>query len=119
MWTMVLAWALAQSPTVIVIPSARTVAHALDSVSAADSASAPATPASSEPSTLAEWMPSDTVAEVALFGLRGILEDAEDAAGSAPAGIGTASNTVCSVVAHAPRSSWTRTASMRWTASAA
>ena len=31
----VLAWALAQSPTVIVIPSARTVAHALDSVTAA------------------------------------------------------------------------------------
>ena len=32
----VLAWALAQSPTVIVIPSARTVDHALDSVGAAD-----------------------------------------------------------------------------------
>ena len=32
----VLAWALAQSPTVIVIPSARTIAHALDSVGAAD-----------------------------------------------------------------------------------
>ena len=32
----VLAWALAQSPMVIVIPSARTAAHALDSVSAAD-----------------------------------------------------------------------------------
>jgi aryl-alcohol dehydrogenase-like predicted oxidoreductase len=32
----VLAWALAQSPTVIVIPSARTVEHALDSVGAAD-----------------------------------------------------------------------------------
>jgi aryl-alcohol dehydrogenase-like predicted oxidoreductase len=31
----VLAWALAQSPTVLVIPSARTVEHALDSVSAA------------------------------------------------------------------------------------
>jgi aryl-alcohol dehydrogenase-like predicted oxidoreductase len=37
----VLAWALAQSPTVIVIPSARTVAHALDSVSAADLQLAP------------------------------------------------------------------------------
>jgi aryl-alcohol dehydrogenase-like predicted oxidoreductase len=36
-----LAWALAQSPTVIVIPSARTVAHALDSVSAADLQLAP------------------------------------------------------------------------------
>ena len=32
----VLAWALAQSPTVIVFPSARTVDHALDSVGAAD-----------------------------------------------------------------------------------
>ena len=32
----VLAWALAQSPTVIVIPSARTVEHALDSAGAAD-----------------------------------------------------------------------------------
>ena len=32
----VLAWALAQSPTVIVIPSARTVDHVLDSVGAAD-----------------------------------------------------------------------------------
>jgi aryl-alcohol dehydrogenase-like predicted oxidoreductase len=32
----VLAWALAQSPSVIVIPSARTVEHALDSVGAAE-----------------------------------------------------------------------------------
>jgi aryl-alcohol dehydrogenase-like predicted oxidoreductase len=32
----VLAWVLAQSPTAIVIPSARTVEHALDSVSAAE-----------------------------------------------------------------------------------
>jgi aryl-alcohol dehydrogenase-like predicted oxidoreductase len=32
----VLAWALAQSPAVIVIPSARTVDHALDSIGAAD-----------------------------------------------------------------------------------
>jgi len=32
----VLAWVLAQSPAVIVIPSARTVEHALDSVRAAD-----------------------------------------------------------------------------------
>lgn len=53
---------------------------------AADDASAAAAPASSQPSTLAQWMPSDTVAEAALFGLRGILEDAEAAAGSAPAG---------------------------------
>lgn len=33
---LVLAWALAQSPAVIVIPSARRIAHALDSVSAGD-----------------------------------------------------------------------------------
>jgi aryl-alcohol dehydrogenase-like predicted oxidoreductase len=33
---LVLAWVLARSPSVIVIPSARTVEHALDSVSAAD-----------------------------------------------------------------------------------
>jgi aryl-alcohol dehydrogenase-like predicted oxidoreductase len=32
----VLAWVLAQSPTVIAIPSARTVEHALDSIGAAD-----------------------------------------------------------------------------------
>jgi aryl-alcohol dehydrogenase-like predicted oxidoreductase len=37
----VLAWALAQSPAVIVIPSARTVAHALDSVGAANLQLAP------------------------------------------------------------------------------
>jgi aryl-alcohol dehydrogenase-like predicted oxidoreductase len=33
---LVLAWVLARSPAVLVIPSARTVEHALDSVSAAD-----------------------------------------------------------------------------------
>jgi aryl-alcohol dehydrogenase-like predicted oxidoreductase len=33
---LVLAWVLARSPSVIVIPSARTVEHALDSVSAAE-----------------------------------------------------------------------------------
>jgi aryl-alcohol dehydrogenase-like predicted oxidoreductase len=38
----VLAWVLAQSPTVIVIPSARKVEHALDSVSAADLELSPA-----------------------------------------------------------------------------
>lgn len=37
----VLAWVLAQSPTVIVIPSARTEAHALDSAGAADVALTP------------------------------------------------------------------------------
>jgi aryl-alcohol dehydrogenase-like predicted oxidoreductase len=38
----VLAWVLAQSPSVIVIPSARTVEHALDSVAAADLTLSPA-----------------------------------------------------------------------------
>jgi aryl-alcohol dehydrogenase-like predicted oxidoreductase len=38
----VLAWVLAQAPTVIVIPSARKVEHALDSVSAADLELSPA-----------------------------------------------------------------------------
>ena len=33
---LVLAWVLARSPAVIVIPSARRVEHALDSISAAD-----------------------------------------------------------------------------------
>lgn len=39
---LVLAWVLAQSPTVLLIPSARTVDHALDSVRAADLTLAPA-----------------------------------------------------------------------------
>jgi hypothetical protein len=37
-----------------------------------------------EPSTLPDWMPEDTVAELIVFGLRQTLEDAEAAAESAP-----------------------------------
>lgn len=39
-----------------------------------------------EPSSLVEWMPADTVAEVVVFGLRQTLEDAEAAAAAAPEG---------------------------------
>lgn len=39
-----------------------------------------------EPSSLAEWMPADTVAELVVFGLRQTLEDAETAAASTPEG---------------------------------
>ena len=35
---------------------------------------------------LAEWMPRDTIAEVVVFGLRGMLADAEDAASGTPQG---------------------------------
>ena len=51
-----------------------------------DGASPGATPAGSEASTLAEWMPPGTVAEAVLFGLRETLQDAEAAAGAAPGG---------------------------------
>lgn len=40
----------------------------------------------SEPSSLADWMPSDTVAEAVVFGLRQTLEEAEAALGGAPGG---------------------------------
>ena len=40
----------------------------------------------SEPSSLAEWMPESTIAEVVVFGLRQVLEDAEAAAASTPEG---------------------------------
>ncbi len=40
----------------------------------------------SEPSSLVEWMPPDTIAEVVVFGLRQTLEDAEAAAASTPEG---------------------------------
>lgn len=40
----------------------------------------------SEPSSLVEWMPEGTVAEVVVFGLRQTLEDAEAAAAAAPQG---------------------------------
>ncbi len=40
----------------------------------------------SEPSSLVDWMPEDTIAEVVVFGLRQTLEDAEAAAASTPEG---------------------------------
>jgi hypothetical protein len=40
----------------------------------------------SEPSSLVDWMPSDTLAEVVVFGLRQTLEDAEAAAAGTPDG---------------------------------
>ena len=39
-----------------------------------------------EPSSLIDWMPDDTIAELVVFGLRQTLEDAEAAAGSVPEG---------------------------------
>lgn len=39
-----------------------------------------------EPSSLVDWMPEDTIAELVVFGLRQTLEDAEVAAASAPQG---------------------------------
>jgi uncharacterized protein DUF3352 len=39
-----------------------------------------------EPSSLVDWMPDDTIAELVVFGLRQTLEDAEAAAASAPEG---------------------------------
>ncbi|MEA2651327.1 MAG: hypothetical protein QOI85_1048 [Chloroflexota bacterium] len=39
-----------------------------------------------EPSSLVDWMPDDTIAELIIFGLRQTLEDAEEAAASAPEG---------------------------------
>ena len=39
-----------------------------------------------EPSSLVDWMPGDTIAEVVVFGLRQTLEDAEAALGSTPEG---------------------------------
>ena len=39
-----------------------------------------------EPSSLVDWMPEDTLAELVIFGLRQTLEDAEEAAASAPQG---------------------------------
>jgi hypothetical protein len=40
----------------------------------------------SEPSSLVDWMPESTVAELVIFGLRQTLEDAETAIGSTPEG---------------------------------
>ena len=39
-----------------------------------------------EPSSLVDWMPEDTLAEIVVFGLRQTLEDAEAAIGSVPEG---------------------------------
>jgi len=39
-----------------------------------------------EPSSLVDWMPDDTIAEVVVFGLRNVIEDATAAAGSTPEG---------------------------------
>jgi len=39
-----------------------------------------------EPSSLVDWMPGDTIAEVVVFGLRQTLEDAEAAAAGTPEG---------------------------------
>lgn len=39
-----------------------------------------------EPSSLVDWMPSDTVAEIVVFGLRQTLEDAEAAVAASPDG---------------------------------
>lgn len=39
-----------------------------------------------EPSSLVDWMPEDTIAELVVFGLRQTLEDAEAAAASTPEG---------------------------------
>jgi len=40
----------------------------------------------SEPSSLPDWMPEDTIAEAVVFGLRQTLEDAEAAIGATPEG---------------------------------
>jgi hypothetical protein len=39
-----------------------------------------------EPSSLVDWMPEETVAELVIFGLRQALEDAEEAAAATPEG---------------------------------
>jgi hypothetical protein len=44
-----------------------------------------------EPSSLVDWMPEDTIAEVVLFGLRQTLEEAEAAVGASPQGEDVAS----------------------------
>lgn len=64
-------------------------------------ASASAVPAIDDPSTLVEWMPADTIAEVVVFGLRRTLEDAEAAAGTTPEGqdLASALDTVRAIAA--------------------
>ncbi len=52
----------------------------------ADAGASGAPTRDSEASTLVDWMPADTLAEVTIFGLGGILADAEAAAAGAPGG---------------------------------
>jgi hypothetical protein len=54
-------------------------------------------------STLAEWMPADTIAEAVIFDLRTLFEETEDAIGSAPGGaeIGGALSTIRAIAAFA------------------
>jgi hypothetical protein len=65
------------------------------------SASQAAEPVTSEPGTLVEWMPAGTLAEATVFGLRGILEDAEAAVGANPGAgdVGSMLDTIRAVVA--------------------
>lgn len=53
---------------------------------AAAGASASTFSLGTEPSSLVDWMPNDTIAEVVIFGLRQTLEDAEAAATGTPQG---------------------------------
>jgi hypothetical protein len=55
------------------------------------SASPAASAAALEPSTLVEWMPAGTLAEIVVFGLRDTLETAEAAAAATPEGEDVAS----------------------------
>jgi hypothetical protein len=54
-----------------------------------------------EPSSLVDWTPEDTLAEVVIFGLRQTLEDAESAIGAVPQGeeIGSALDTARALAA--------------------
>jgi hypothetical protein len=54
-----------------------------------------------EASTLADWMPPDTIAEAVIFDLRRLFEEAEDAIGSAPGGeeFGSALSTIRAIAA--------------------
>jgi hypothetical protein len=57
----------------------------------------------SEPSSLVDWMPDETIAEVVVFGLRQTLEDAEAAAAGTPEGeeLTSAIDTVRAIAAFA------------------
>ena len=56
-----------------------------DADTATSSAAAGVAPGS-EPSSLVDWMPEDTIAELVVFGLRQALESAEEAAAETPEG---------------------------------